>query len=110
VPHIIQTSFTQLDGAKSSRAVRCRPRSEWPDTIGMRNRKRAGLCLLSLRTVASAFAAACGPIPALPDTKRRTQYTASGSTWPFNIGFQIYGDGTDTSTANIGNNKGPGGL
>jgi len=65
--------------------------------MGMRKHALASLfaCLLSLWTAANALAAACTPIPALPDTERRTQYTASAQTGPFNVGFQIYGDGTD---------------
>lgn len=39
--------------------------------------------------------AAPGPIPALPDSERRTQYTISGSTGPLNVGFALYGDSTD---------------
>lgn len=35
------------------------------------------------------------PIPALPDNERRTPYTISAQTGPFDAGFHIYGDGTD---------------
>lgn len=36
------------------------------------------------------------PIPAEPDTERRTRYTGvSASTGPFNVGFDLYGDSTD---------------
>lgn len=38
----------------------------------------------------------CAPTPALPDTVRRTEYAGvSASTGPFNVNFQLYGDGTD---------------
>lgn len=39
--------------------------------------------------------AAPGPVPALPDTERRTQYVITASTGPLNVGFALYGDGTD---------------
>jgi hypothetical protein len=43
-----------------------------------------------------ALAAVCGPVPALPDTTRRTEYAGIvAQTGPFNVGFQLYGDGTD---------------
>lgn len=36
------------------------------------------------------------PIPALPDTERRTPYSVTTSTTgPFDVGFHIYADGTD---------------
>lgn len=35
------------------------------------------------------------PVPALPDTERRTQYSVSGSTGPLNVNFAIYGDDGD---------------
>lgn len=42
-----------------------------------------------------AFAQAPPAIPALPDTERRTEYAITAQTGPFNVNFQIYGDGTD---------------
>lgn len=35
------------------------------------------------------------PVPALPDTERRTSYTISSSTCACAVGFQLYGDSTD---------------
>lgn len=35
------------------------------------------------------------PVPAEPDTERRTSYTATAQTGPFDVGFDIYGDGSD---------------
>jgi hypothetical protein len=35
------------------------------------------------------------PIPAEPDTERRTHYTPSAQTGPFAVGFDLYGDGVD---------------
>jgi len=47
----------------------------------------------------SLLAPACAqvppPIPALPDTERRTTYAITAQTGPFPVNFQIYGDGTD---------------
>jgi len=50
----------------------------------------------AILSAAPALAAPCGPIPSLPDTERRTEYTGvSASTGPFAVNFQIYGDSTD---------------
>ncbi|OSJ22148.1 hypothetical protein BSZ19_47040 [Bradyrhizobium japonicum] len=42
-----------------------------------------------------AFAQAPAPVPALPDTERRTTYSISNSTCACAVGFQLYGDSTD---------------
>jgi hypothetical protein len=42
-----------------------------------------------------ALAQAPPPVPALPDTERRTAYTISASTCRCSVGFALYGDGTD---------------
>src|SRR5580692_8740064 len=56
----------------------------------------AGLAALSLlSTLAASFAQAPPPVPALPDTERRTAYTINASTCICNVGFQFYGDGND---------------
>lgn len=47
--------------------------------------------------IAPAFAQAPPPVPALPDTERRTAYAITSQTGPFDVGFQVYGDGTDYS-------------
>jgi len=45
--------------------------------------------------LAPAFAQAPPPVPALPDTERRTSYVISASTCVCAVGFQLYGDSTD---------------
>lgn len=57
-------------------------------------RKIMVAALLAL-SIAPAFSQAPPPVPALPDTERRTAYTATAQTGPFNVNFQIYGDSTD---------------
>ncbi|MBR1086453.1 hypothetical protein JQ621_03090 [Bradyrhizobium manausense] len=42
-----------------------------------------------------AFAQAPSPVPALPDSERRTSYTISGTTCACNVNFALYGDSTD---------------
>jgi hypothetical protein len=42
-----------------------------------------------------AAAQAPPPVPALPDTERRTTYSLTAQTGPFSVGFALYGDGTD---------------
>ncbi len=39
--------------------------------------------------------AAPSPVPALPDTERRTQYSITASIGPLDVAFAVYGDGTD---------------
>lgn len=57
-------------------------------------RKLIAACLL-LATGAYVWAQ-IAPVPALPDTERRTEYAGvSGSAGPFNVGFALYGDGSD---------------
>jgi hypothetical protein len=51
--------------------------------------------LIWIFSTALAIAQAPPPIPSLPDTERRTQYSVSNSTGPLNVGFQIYGDDAD---------------
>jgi len=45
--------------------------------------------------IAPAFAQAPPPVPALPDTERRTSYSISASTCACAVGFSLYGDSTD---------------
>jgi hypothetical protein len=47
--------------------------------------------------LAPAFAQVPPPVPALPDTERRTSYSISASTCACNVGFALYGDSTDYS-------------
>jgi hypothetical protein len=46
-------------------------------------------------SLAPAFAQAPPPVPALPDTERRTSYVISGSTCACAVNFALYGDSTD---------------
>jgi hypothetical protein len=48
-----------------------------------------------IAAVSSAFAQVPAPVPALPDTERRTSYSISGTTCACAINFQLYGDGVD---------------
>jgi hypothetical protein len=53
------------------------------------------LALLLAIGLLPASAQAPPPVPALPDSERRTSYTITGTTCACAVGFQIYGDGTD---------------
>lgn len=53
----------------------------------------AALSLLS--SLGPAFAQAPGPVPALPDSERRTSYSITSSTCACAVNFALYGDGTD---------------
>jgi hypothetical protein len=57
--------------------------------------KRAILALVLAAGIAPAFAQVPPPVPALPDTERRTSYSISASTCACAVGFQLYGDSTD---------------
>lgn len=46
-------------------------------------------------SLAPAFAQAPPPVPALPDSERRTSYSISASTCACAVGFQLYQDSTD---------------
>jgi hypothetical protein len=55
-----------------------------------------GLAAISLlSTIAAGFAQVPAPVPALPDSERRTAYTISASTCQCAVNFQIYGDSND---------------
>lgn len=56
---------------------------------------RAILALALMAGLAPAFAQAPPPVPALPDTERRTTYSISATTCACAVGFQLYGDSTD---------------
>lgn len=45
--------------------------------------------------IAPAFSAAPPPVPALPDTERRTTYSITSSTCACAVNFALYGDSTD---------------
>ena len=53
------------------------------------------LALALAAGLAPAFAAPPPPVPALPDTERRTSYSISGTTCICAVNFQLYGDSTD---------------
>ncbi|MCC7047209.1 MAG: hypothetical protein IT562_10890 [Alphaproteobacteria bacterium] len=61
----------------------------------------AALCGVLLASpaaiVAPGYAQAPPAVPALPDTERRTRYTITAATGPYDVGFAVYGDGTDYS-------------
>jgi len=57
--------------------------------------RHALLALSFLIGFVPAYAAPPPPVPALPDTARITTYTPTASTGPFNVSFDVYGDGTD---------------
>jgi hypothetical protein len=56
----------------------------------------AGLSAVSMfASVAAAFAQVPAPVPALPDSERRTTYSISATTCACAINFALLGDGTD---------------
>lgn len=57
--------------------------------------RNAILAAALLAGLAPACAQVPPPVPALPDTERRTSYIISASTCACNVGFQIFGDSTD---------------
>lgn len=62
---------------------------------GMKMLRRLILAIALAAGIAPAFAQAPPPVPALPDTERRTTYSISASTCACSVGFQLYGDSTD---------------
>jgi hypothetical protein len=61
----------------------------------MRLLHRLIVALALLAGIAPAFAQAPPPVPALPDTERRTSFSLNAQTGPFSVGFALYGDSTD---------------
>lgn len=57
--------------------------------------RRALLAFALIAGLGPVFAQAPGPVPALPDTERRTAYTISSSTCACAVNFALYGDSTD---------------
>lgn len=57
--------------------------------------RKSILALALTASVAPAFAQSPTPVPALPDTERRTAYTISASTCVCSVNFALYGDSTD---------------
>jgi len=56
----------------------------------------AGFAAISLMSsVAASFAQVPAPVPALPDSERRTSYQINASTCSCAVNFQIYGDSND---------------
>jgi hypothetical protein len=63
----------------------------------LRNVILAGLAAVSLFSSVAVSLAQPAPVPALPDTERRTSYSISGSTCSCAVNFALYGDSTDFS-------------
>jgi hypothetical protein len=57
--------------------------------------RRAILAFALMAGLAPAFAQAPPPVPALPDTERRTSYSITASQCACNVNFALYGDSTD---------------
>src|ERR1700737_2880794 len=57
--------------------------------------RRLILALTLSAGITPAIAQVPAPVPALPDTERRTSYSISASNCSCNINFALYGDGTD---------------
>jgi hypothetical protein len=57
--------------------------------------RRLILAFALMAGIAPAVAQAPPPVPAMPDTERRTTYSITGSTCACAVGFQLYGDSTD---------------
>jgi hypothetical protein len=57
--------------------------------------RRLILALALSAGLAPAFAQVPAPVPALPDTERRTSYSLTASTCQCSIGFALFGDSTD---------------
>jgi hypothetical protein len=57
--------------------------------------RRSILALSLIAGIAPAVAQAPPPVPALPDTERRTTYSITASTCGCAVGFALYGDSTD---------------
>lgn len=64
---------------------------------GMSLTKRLIVALALMAGIAPAFAQAPPPVPALPDTERRTSYSISGTNCACSVGFALYGDSTDVA-------------
>jgi hypothetical protein len=57
--------------------------------------RRAILAIVLIAGIAPAIAAAPPPVPALPDTERRTSYSITASTCACAVNMALYGDSTD---------------
>lgn len=57
--------------------------------------RRAIIALALLAGIVPAMAQVPPPVPALPDTERRTTYSISGTTCICAVNFALYGDSTD---------------
>ncbi|SHH17157.1 hypothetical protein [Bradyrhizobium erythrophlei] len=55
----------------------------------------AGFAAISLLSSIGAALAQPAPVPALPDTERRTAYTISANTCACSVGFALFGDSND---------------
>ena len=61
----------------------------------MRKFLTAALLSFSLLGSFTYVLAQSSPVPALPDAERRTEYSVTGSAGPFDVGFALYGSGSD---------------
>lgn len=57
--------------------------------------RRLILALALIAGITPSFAQVPPPVPALPDTERRTAYSIAGSTCACAVNFALYGDSTD---------------
>lgn len=57
--------------------------------------RRITLAILLALSAVPAFGQAPAPVPALPDTERRTSYSLTSSTCACTVNFALYGDSTD---------------
>lgn len=57
--------------------------------------RRLILAAVLMAGLIPAFAQVPSPVPALPDSERRTTYTIAGTTCSCAVGFALYGTGTD---------------
>ena len=57
--------------------------------------RRAILAFALMAGLTPAIAQAPSPVPALPDTERRTSYSISGTNCSCSVNFALYGDSTD---------------
>jgi hypothetical protein len=57
--------------------------------------RRIILALALMAGIAPVMAQAPSPVPALPDTERRTTYSITGTTCACAVNFALYGDSTD---------------
>src|ERR1700738_920957 len=83
---------------QSSKAMRIAVHPRWPGCGEKPGRKFALAIFASLArfsAIGSAFAQAPPPVPALPDSERRTSYSIAASQCSCAVNFQLFGDSND---------------